>query len=347
MSEDQPGARPSVLGRYATRDAVVYHALILPALIAEVVFSTAILSTPGDLVQSNVGPVAAVAEVLPWVLLLGSAYAVLAFRPSLLVAFLIASFFIAASVANGITFLGAQLNLGDTVILVVAATFLALAGFNYSRGLRLSKGRKPEVQSGGPVAYNAFAVGLETAVPLIAAFALVLLVEALVSAIGVQARALPQPLSSLVTLYLATRIGLVFTTLFVAGATIWVLRQFLEPIILSFTLTRDDAKKELLGEIEPTTKRLIKFASYKPSRGLSWWFLTSGYCVAIFVVLTLLVPRADFLRDLSSVFTLHAPSPSSFELLLETAFQNALVKADILFAQSQDYIRDIIRLLWG
>ena len=120
-----------------------------------------------------------------------------------------------------------------------------------------------------------------------------------------------------------------------------------QPRLTSESSIGDDAKRELLAEVEPTTKRLIKFASYKPSRGLSWWFLTSGYCVAIFVVLALLVPRGDFLRDLSSVFTLHAPSPSSFELLLETAFQNALVKADILFAQSQDFIRDIIRLLWG
>ena len=41
------------------------------------------------------------------------------------------------------------------------------------------------------------------------------------------------------------------------------------------------------------------------------------------------------------------PSPTPLELLLQNAFQNGIVKADILFAQSEDYIRDLVRLLWG
>ena len=39
----------SLASRYATKDALIYYALVLPALISEAAFSIAIVSTPGDL----------------------------------------------------------------------------------------------------------------------------------------------------------------------------------------------------------------------------------------------------------------------------------------------------------
>ena len=150
---DQGEPGPSLLSRYATRESLIYYALVLPALIAEAVFSIAIVSTPGDLLTQAApggGAVAAGVQLLPWALLATSVYAIFSFRPSLLVTLLIASFFVAASVANGIAFLGVQLNLEDTVLMVVVATFLALAGFNYARGVKLLGGRRPDVTSSGP-----------------------------------------------------------------------------------------------------------------------------------------------------------------------------------------------------
>lgn len=347
-SEGPPA--PSLLATYANREAMVYYALVLPAIVAELVFSIAIASTPGDLVTQTApygAAVAAAVRFLPVALLAASAYSVFSFRPSLLVTLLIASFFVAVSVANGISFLGAQLNLGATVVLVVAAAFLALAGFNYARGLKLLAGRRPEVASSGPLAYNAFGVALELGFPLAVALALVVVVEAVVRDFQAQAVLLPQPLSSLASLYLQTRIGLVFTTLFVAGAAIWVMRQFVEPVILHFTLSASDARKELLAEIEPTTKTVRKAMRYRPSRGLGWGLLAVAYCVGIAFALALFLPREEFYRDLFAALTLKPPSPSPAETLLQTSIQNAVVKADILFAQSQDFIRDMIRLLWG
>jgi hypothetical protein len=341
---------PSLLSRYAARRALIYYAMVLPAIVAETVFSIAIATTPGDLVtQAGAygGAVAATVQLLPVAVLAASAYAVFSFRPSLLVTLLVATFFVAVSVANGIAFLGDQLDLGDTVILVVAATFLALAGFNYARGLKLLGGRRPDVRSSGPLGYNLLGIALDSAVPLAAALGLVALVETVVAALGVQAALLPAPLSTLASLYLQTRIGIVFTTLFVAGATIWVLRQFIEPVILHFTLTSDDAKKELLSEIEPTTKSVMKVRRYRPSRGLAWGSLAALYCLGIMVVLALFLPRGEFFQDLAATLNLGAPSPSPAELLLQDSIQNAVLKIDLLFAQSQDYIRTIIRLLWG
>jgi len=341
---------PSLASKYATKEALVYYALVLPALVAEAVFSIAIASTPGDLLaQSAPGgsAVAAAVQLLPWALLAASVYAIFSFRPSLLVTLLIASFFVAASVANGIAFLGAQLDLGDTVILVVAATFLALAGFNYARGVKLLAGRRPDVTSSGPLGYNALGVALESAFPLAAALALVVLVETVVGDLGVQAARLPSPLSALASLYLQSRIGLVFTTLFVAGAAIWVMRQFLEPVILHFTLNAADAKKELLAEIEPTTKSVRKIARYRPAGGLAWGVLTTAYCVGLIAALAIFLPRAQFSRDLLAAVDLRAPSSTPAEALIQDSIQNALVRINILYAQSQDFIRAIIQLLWG
>lgn len=346
-------ARRSLLSKYASKGALTYYALSLPAIVATVAFSSAISSNPSDLLAQAApsgSAVAAAIQLLPLALVVGSLFALFTLRPSLLVTLLIASFFVAASVANGIAFLGVQLDLGDTVILVVAATFLALAGFSYARDLKLLAGRRPNVTSSGPAAYNVLGIALDSAVPLAAALVLVVLVETVVGDLGVQAAHLPPPLATLATLaglYLQSRVGLVFTTLFVAGAAIWVMRQFLEPVILHFTLNSADAKMELLAEIEPTTKTVSKISRYRPSGGLAWGFLTVAYCAGLVAALAIFLPQGQFSHDLLAAFNLQAPSPTPVEVLLQSTIQNAIVRIDILYAQSQDYIRSMIRLLWG
>ncbi|HEV2389551.1 MAG TPA: hypothetical protein VGS04_02390 [Nitrososphaerales archaeon] len=350
MSEPAEVPSRSLASKYATKEALIYYALVLPALVAEAVFSVAIVSTPGDLLtQAAPGgsAVAAGLQLLPWALLAASVYAVFSFRPSLLVTLLVASFFVAASVANGIALLGAQLDLGGTVILVVATTFLALAGFNYARGVKLLGGRRPIVTSSGPLGYNVLGLALESVFPLAVALALVVLVETIVGDLGAQSARLPAPLSELASLYLQSRIGIIFTTLFVAGAAIWVMRQFLEPVMLHFTLNATDAKKELLAEIEPTTKSVRKISRYRPSRGLVWGLLTIAYCIGLIAALAIFLPRGQFSSDLLAAVDLHARSPTLLERLLESSIQKGLVRVNILYAQSQDFIRQIIQLLWG
>lgn len=348
MEGEQQLEPPSFLSKYGTRGALIYYALILPALVGVGIFSTAAASTSGALVASSMGDiVAAAVTVLPFALLIVSIYAVITFRPSLLVTFLVISFFIAASVTNGISLLGAQLDLGAMVVLVVVATFLALAGFNYSRGLKLLDGRRANVASSGPLGFNALGVAVDSFVPPAMALILVIVVEAVVGNLGTQATQLPAPLSTLASLYLQTRIGLVFTTLLVAGAVIWILRQFVEPVILHFTLTAADAKKELLSEIEPTTKSVRKIIRYRPSKGLSWGVLMTAYSLAIIAALAYYLPSSQFSRDLLTALNLESPSPSPVELLVQNGMQNALVRINISFAQLQDYIREGITLLWG
>ncbi len=341
---------PSTLSKYATTGAMIYYALVLPAVVLEAVFSVAIASTPGDLVAQNApygDAVAAVVRLLPLAILVASAYAILSFRPSVLITMLTASFFVAVSVSNGIYVLGARLDLGETVISVVAAAFLALAGFTSARGVKLLGGRRPVIRSSGPLGYNVLGIVLDFAVPLATALGVVLLVEQVVAALTAQAANLPSPLSTLTSLYLQSRVGIVFTTILVAGAAVWAMRQFVEPVILHFTLSAADARRELLSEIEPTSKSVRKISRYRPSTGLSWGILTVVYCAGIFSALAYFLPWGGFYRDLLATLNLHPPPPSPIESLFQSALQNGLVKADILFARSQDILRDIIRLLWG
>jgi hypothetical protein len=335
--------------KYATKDALIYYSLSLPAIVAEAIFSVAITSSPGVLASQGApyGALVTLVRFLPWLFLLASVYAVFVFRPSILVSLLVASFFIAASVSSTITFVGARFDLADVVFLVIAASFLALAGFSYARSVKLLGGRQVKLTSSGPMGYQVLGIALESVLPLVAALALVALVEAVVGVLGVQAALLPQPLSSLASLYLETRVGLVFTTLLVAGATIWVLRQVLEPIILHFTLTVDDAKKELLSEIEPTTKMVRKFVRYRPSRGLAWGVLGLAYCIGMVGAMAAFLPHQEFYNGLAGVFDPRAASPSPAEQFSLRSFENLTVRADIAFAQVEDYIRAIIRLLWG
>lgn len=338
----------SRLDRYLSRDALIYYVLVSPAVVALFAFTVTI--TPTDLV-TGAGiygeAVTILVELLPLAALAATAYSVFTFRPSVLVTSLVVMFFLAVSVANGTPVTGFRLDLEGSVFVVVTATFFALAGFTFARSIRLAAAGRPDVSTSGPTGYNAFGVILDAAVPLFTAFALVLLVEGIVTTLAAQAVRLPAPLSTMSSLYLGSRIGLVFTTLFVAGATIWVLRQFVEPVILHFTLTATDARMELLSEIEPTSKSIRKVMRYRPSKGLSWGFLTIAYCVGLIAALALFLPTGVFLRDLAAAFDLHAPPPSPVETVVQSSIQNSIVKINIAFAQSQDFLRGLIKLLWG
>ena len=343
-------AEPGVLSKYFTRSALIYYALAFPTIVAELVFAISLASSAGGLVPqvaSLGGTLSTTVLLLPWLFLLVSVYAIVSFRPSTLVTMLVLSFLIVATATTSASVLGSQLDLADLVLLVVAASFLALAGFNYARGAKLLAGRRLKLTSVGPRPYQVLSIALEVGAPLVAVLALVVLVQSLVGALGVQASHLPPPLSTLASLYLQSRFGIVFATLFVAGATIWIIRQLIEPAILYFTLTKSDARKELLAEIEPTTKSISKIFRYRPSRGLAWGILTVMYCFGLVAAFGFFLPQAQVLRDLLSTLKLQPPSPTPAEVLFQSSINNAVGRVNIAFAQSQDYIREIVRLLWG
>ncbi|MDG6995146.1 MAG: hypothetical protein JRN52_04410, partial [Nitrososphaerota archaeon] len=100
--------------RYYNRQAIIYYALVLPALVLELVFSAQIVSNPSEI--GIAGLLLQIVQLVPFIMLALSLYAIIRFRPSLLAAFLSVSFFVFVIVV-GLS----QLALVATTSLVVTA----------------------------------------------------------------------------------------------------------------------------------------------------------------------------------------------------------------------------------
>src|SRR5439155_4334849 len=176
--------------------------------------------------------------------------------------------------------------------------------FNYARAAKVLGGRPALVESGGPLGYQVLSTSLELVLPLLAALALAVAVSAIVTTLTLQTKLLPEPLSTLSSLYLESRFGLVFVSIGVAGALIWAMRQVLEPIILYFTLTYEDGVKMALNEVEDIAKKLRRQARVRPASGRSW-FAVSIVCVVSVSSLSLFaVSPQGLLNKLLSIFRL-------------------------------------------
>jgi len=335
--------------KYASREAIIYYALSLPAIALQLFFSSSVAANPGQfspqLASFGVG-ITELVQLLPWVLLALSILAVVRFRPSALVTLLTASFFLAAAALGESGFSGTALGLTGSVSLVILATFMALIGFNYARAAKLLGGRPALVEGQGPLGYQLLSTSLELVLPLLAAVALAVAVSAIVTTLTLQTKLLPEPLSTLSSLYLESRFGLVFVSIGVAGALIWAMRQVLEPIIMYFTLTYEDAVKMALNEVEDIAKKLRRQARVRPAAGWGW-LSVSIVCVVSVSFLSLFVVSPQGLWDnLLSIFGLHGVQ-SGGAGDLETTARNFVRIIDSYVVQGQDIIRQIIRLLWG
>lgn len=333
--------------RYVNRQALTYYLLALPAIVLEAVFSLGIASNPQNALSSGAGAFAPIIQYLPWVIVGLSFYALVAFRPSILVSLLTASFFISAITNSQAGALGVQGGFGLSVALVIVTTFSALIGFNYSRGAKVRSGRDLRIESRGPLGSQVVSTGFEFVLPLIITLAMVALVSGVVGAIKLQTQVLPEPLSTLSSLYLKTRFGLVFITIAVAGALIWATRQLLEPIILYFTITHHDAISLALDEVQDITKKVRKEARRKPSAGLSRLIFAILVGVGVVALAVQTLGGQAVYNDLMSVLSYHAPRPSSTESNLANAANNyASVFAGYL-NQGEQFLRTLFRILWG
>lgn len=336
--------------RYATRTALAYYLLSFPAIALQVLFSLSVTANPQAIVPqvSSLGPsLTSVVELVPWVLLAVSLLAVVRFKPSILVILLSASFLVAASATQGTGFFSSTLTLEETVAIVIAASFMALIGFNYSRATKILSGRKATTLSHGPLGYQLLSSGVELALPFGAAIGLVALVSFVVAGLTVQAKLLPEPVSTLSSLYLATHLGFVFVSILVAGAFIWVMRQFIEPILLYYTINRRDGVLMALDEVKDLTKRVGKEASRKPSAGRWWFGAAVALAVGVMTGAVLVVGSGAMANSFLSVLGLHPVSTLPGESSWDSGAGATLRNLNALVLQGQDAVRTLIRLLWG
>ena len=232
--------------------------------------------------------------------------------------------------------------------MVVAATFLALVGFNYARGIKLLDGRRPDVTSSGPLGYNALGVALESAFPLAAALALVVLVDALVGDLGCPGGAPPGA---------ALRAGLALPPVAHRPRLHDALRRRRRHLghapVPRARHTPLHAERRRREEGAALRDRADDESPSGRSRatgrraGSRWGLLTAAYCAGLIAALALFLPRGQFFRDLLAALDLHAPTPSPAEALVQAPSRALVVRINILYAQSQDYIREVIQVLWG
>jgi len=329
--------RMPFLGAYSSRQARIYFALSAPALVLEFVFATGLVLNLGGVASSVGGDLALAVGIVPWVVLIVAIFAFLRFRPSLLVATLAFSFFLSAVTGSQAGLLGAQGGFGLGAGLVVIGVFCALIGFSYSRGANLKAGRDLRAESQGPVGFQVLGVSLEFGMPLLITLGVIALVSVIVGAASSEVNVLPQPLSTISSIYLSTRFGLASVVILVAGLAIWTIREFLEPVILYYTLTYDEAVDQALGEVDDVRKSIRRDAKvgWIPTLAVSEVAL-----VAILVLTTHFMGAGTVLSALKSVFTFRSSSPSPTEA-------SFVGRADQLEAQMQYILNTIFRMLWG
>jgi len=329
--------RPPLLGLYSSRQARIYFVLSAPALVLEFVFATGLVLSLGGVAASVGGDLALAVGIVPWAVLIVAIFAFLRFRPSLLVATLAFSFFLYAVTGSQAGLLGTQGGFGLSAGLVIIGVFCALIGFSYSRGANLRAGRELKAESQGPVGFQVLGVGLEFGMPLFITLGVIALVSAIVGAANSEVNVLPQPLSTISSLYLSTRFGLASVVILVAGLAIWTTREVLEPVILYYTLTYDEAVDQALGEVDDVRKAIRREERVR-------WIPTVVWPeIALAVVLVLsahFLGSGTVLSEAKSVLSFHASSPSPNET-------NLVVRLDQLEAQMQYILNTIARMLWG
>jgi hypothetical protein len=332
------------------RQAKIYYLLCLPAIASEIIFSASIVANTQTILPSlELGGAALLAfiETLPWVLFMVSVYALVSFRPSLLVVLLTASFFVSAAATNGITFFGFLLSWPEAVSLLLGSSFAVLIGFNYSRGAKILEGRKLRSSSRGPLSYQILSISLELALPALAAIGLVVLVGAVFAALKTQVSELPQPLSTLSSLYLTTHVGSVFTIILIAGATIWVLRQLVEPVIMYYTINSSDARKLLMSEVEDIAKKSRKDRILQTMEGMPWVIGGAAMLLVMLSFLSAGIGPQGFYRALGSMFNLQHPGTTPAESDFLSSANFFISRIDSLLIEAENLLQTLIRLLWG
>ncbi|HEX9612217.1 MAG TPA: hypothetical protein VGA05_01225 [Candidatus Bathyarchaeia archaeon] len=279
------------------------------------------------------------AQILPWMLVAVSLYALFSLRPALMITILTVFFLILTSIIGQIDVYLAGL--------VVASSFTSLVGFSHARAAKILQRRSPILESRGPLIFKITSSSFDLLLPIISALGVMAVIAYVMGTINSEVAILPEPLATLGGLYLASHYYLVLTILTVAGAAVWVLRSILEPIILRFTLTPDDARELAFQEVRDTYAKIVWESSKRPSRGRAPVILFSLLLILAIAVLTLTLGPSQSINELMAALGLARVQPSHAELLTNNLAVYLTRLADALYSVSDAILRFIIRLLWG
>lgn len=277
--------------------------------------------------------------ILPVVLILVSVFALISLRPSLMVTILTIFFLVLVSALGQVDFYLAAI--------VVFSSFSSLIGFNFARAAKVLEGRKISLESKGSFKFRLSGYGFDLALPVIGALGVMIIVWYVMNTIRVQVRILPPPLDTLGTLYLQSHIYLITTTLTVAAAVVWMIRELFEPVVLRYTLTRRDARELAFLQIQDSlgTVYYDLAKARKPRSGkFSIIMYTSllGLLIAVLVISGL--SPVNYLLAAVGLGTVQPAQSELFALQLGN-FSARLVDNGVYLLQAA--LKFVFRILWG
>lgn len=322
-----------------TRNGATYLSLAFPALLLQATYSIIMFNT------FNLGipqPFNILTQLIGVTTLLVVIGAIVTFRSTLAMLILGLSYF-------AITLLP-QMPTHDPLILLIPL-FLLMVSFNYGRAAKTAAGRKPRVLSRGPLYLKILSVSLNGLLPVMTAVVLVTIASSILNFARAEVSVLPYPLSDMAFLYLQTRMGFVFLSIMAAGLLLWVIREFLEPAVLYYSLDEAGAKQLISEEYNDLKKNLEKkflkrriglpIKAGRPSRGA----IVVGFALML-LLLGLYGPTPSDMVAKSGEVVDMIPGGLDGEALTQAVSDLAGgIESGML--RLENLIRYLISILWG
>jgi hypothetical protein len=328
--------------------ALIYYALASPVILTELILLNLSLSN-SDSIASSVETIpypawllsiiVQLVQLVPWILLAASLYALFSVRPSTLIILQTIFFLFLTSTLGQLDFFLAGM--------LVFSAFTTLLGFNYVRAAKVLAGRKLTSESRGPSILRATTLGFDMVLPISAALGAMAIVALIMNVIQAQVKVLPQPLSTLGTLYLQSNFYLILTTISVAGSVIWVMRELLEPIVMRFTMSKADAGEIAFSQIADIARKTWWESTKRPGRGRGP--LVVSVLVAMLLVTMLIATQgpAQLANNFLSIIGVSRVPPSRPEVLASNIAKNAVRLIDRWTLTVESIAKFIMKLLWG
>ena len=328
------------------KEILLYYAFASPAVLVGVFFSLSLL-TNGSSISHELQipllgiPIATALELVA----LGFGFFSLIKRNILILSILpVISFFLYMA-GYGEQLRVSPLPVGLVNSIVFVSTLSALASFRYSRAAELSRRGRPILQASGPIGYTILNHVLDFVFPLLIVIFLTLTIIWSLSALKEVFNKIPGPLSSIAVEYLSTSIGQATFGVLVFGSIMWIIKQFIEPFLLNYSLLPNQALALLLSEEEGYHKLInAKELKIKGSRG---WLILS---VSLFVItygLILYFNGPEYLTNtLNSTFG-RTPIVQGFDRFVYDGFNSIADRLTGFVLQGENLIRIILKMLFG
>ena len=341
--------KPSQKWKRTHPQALIYYGLAGVVIVAEFILYNSYLANSDKVLAGfeniipPIGFLTTVTEtlvaVLPWILILASVFALISLRPSLMVTLLTIFFLVLVSALGQVDFYLAGI--------VVFSSFSSLIGFNYARAAKVLEGRKMILESKGSLGFRFTGYAFDIGLPIAGALGVMAIVWYVMNSITAQVRILPPPLDSLGILYLQSHVYLITTTLTVAAAAVWVIRELFEPIVLRYTLTKQDARELAFLQIQDSLARVWLDVA-KATKPRSGRFSLTMYTSLLGVLLVILylggLSPVNYLLAALGLGTLQPTNNELFALQLGN-FAARLIDNTVILIQT--IAKFIIRILWG